>query len=374
MGLGQALDDALVVHQPRVQGVELERQLHFGPCVLGEAFDHVGGESLVGVAGVLPKLAVAGPLHQGDVIGAGGLGQPRRLPGDRPTGDLVLCIAGYRPHDLVEYWQGEWVSPPGKGGGQEDLVHVVADRPEDQAGGRLADIALADGGAGRRFAVVTIEAGIARAGGIGVHPVALQSDPARPEVAFLEDVHAQTAPLGRRDGGHVHLDAVIEDHQVGNLALTEEAVDPRGPRLFLVAIGRARPEEAPVRQVAAVEHDLADLEARLVKLIGDLAEERTEGPAQEQEVALTDRAAHYAVAAIGAPATRDRIGLCFAVAQDAVQHRGHTVIPSSRRRPFVGARDRRGIEAPVSDLSFDPLPSPIAQVPPRPHAAAPSAS
>ncbi len=85
-------------------------------------------------------------------------------------------------------------------------------------------------------------------------------------------MHADAPPLGRGDRGHVDLDAVIEDDQVGDFSIADEPVDPARPGLFLVAIGDGRPEEAPVRQVAAIEHDLADLEARLIELIGDLSE------------------------------------------------------------------------------------------------------
>ncbi len=214
-------------------------------------------------------------------------------------------------------------------------MHIVAHGAKDQAGGRLADLFLADRRAGQRFAMIAIEAGIAGAGGIGVHPVALQGDPAGPEVALFEDMHADAPPLGGGDRGHMDLDAVVEDHQVGDFTLVDEPVDPGRPSLFLVTIGDAGAEEAPVRKVAAIEHDLADLEARLIELIGDLREKGAERTTQEQIVPSADRAANEAVTTIHAPPASPRMAFCFAVAKDAVQHRGHTVIPSSQRASLL---------------------------------------
>ncbi len=121
--------------------------------------------------------------------------------------------------------------------------------------------------------MVAVEAGVARAGRIGVHPIRLEGDPAGPEIALLEHVHSKPSPLGGGDGGHVHLQAVVEDHQVADAILAHVPVDPGGPGRLGVAIADVRSKIAPVRQVAPVEDDLADSGPRLAELVGDVREE-----------------------------------------------------------------------------------------------------
>ncbi len=233
-----------------------------------------------------PQLAVARPLQQGQEERPVGLQQAVRPRGHGALGDLVLRIPEDRAQDLVEDGQGEGVASPGIGRGEENLVHVVPDRPVDQPGGRPPHVQVPVGQLGQRLAVGAIEARVPRAGRIGVHALGLKGDPLGPEIAFLENMNPEAAAFRGRDRGHVHFDAVVEDHEIGDFMVGVEAVDPVGPCLFGGAVGGVRAEISPVRKIAAVENDLAYFEAARAQGLGDFREERTERTAQEQEVAL----------------------------------------------------------------------------------------
>ncbi len=256
-----------------------------------------------------PQLAVSRALHQRQEEGLGRIGQPGGAAAGGAAVDLVLEVAQGRPDDLVEHGQGEWVAAARIDRRQEHLVEVVADGAKDQPRRWPPHVRVTDHGLGQRLTVVPIETRIARTGRIGVHAFGLQRDPAGAEIAFLEHVDPQSPALGRGDRRQVDLDAVVEHHQIGDLAIDQEPVDPGRPGLLPVAIGRVCAEIAPVGQVAAVEYDLADLRPGVAELIGDLAEETAERAAQEQEMAFASRSADRLLPAIGAPATRKAIAL-----------------------------------------------------------------
>jgi hypothetical protein len=138
------------------------------------------------------------------------------------------------------------------------------------------------------------------------------------------DVDPGAARHGDRLG--VHLDAVVEDHQVGDLLLAHEAVDPQGPGLLGVAVGGVRLQQAPVGEVAAVEHHLGDFEPARVQAGGDVREEGAERSPQEEEVPL----ARLGPGALRGPRTAPaRPDVELFVIGDAVRHGRHAQLPSS---------------------------------------------
>ncbi len=346
---GQFLDHPLVVDQARIERMQLEHQPGGRRRMPREAGDGLRNEGLVGVAGMLPQLAVARPLQQRDEIGFGGsdqLGGPRR---HALAGELVLGVARDRADDLVEHRQGEGVAALGEGRGEQDLVQIVPHGPQNQPLGRGPHLGVADGDLVGRQAMVAVEAGVPGTGRVGVDAVRLQCDPPRTEIAFLEHMHPQAAPLGGGDGGHVHFQAVVEHHQVGDAVLAKVAVDPARPGFLPVAIGHVGARIAPVRQVAAVEHHLADSIAGLAQPFGDVGEEGAERPPQEQEVPLPGVVHQGSRAPVGARPAAERVAVEAAIARDAVQRRCHTLPPRNHSTPMQERGSRwRPAQAPCS--------------------------
>jgi hypothetical protein len=96
--------------------------------------------------------------------------------------------------------------------------------PGRQSGGRLA-----------------IPGRVARQRRVGVDPAFLEADPARPQIALLDDMDADRAGTRERDRQAMQRPAIAEQDDVGDLVFHQQPVEKRRPIVQISAVvDRAR--------------------------------------------------------------------------------------------------------------------------------------
>jgi len=177
----------------------------------------------------------------------------------------------------------------------EPVVDVVRiGRRQQQARRLIGEVpahAEEERAAARQFGEVGLDAAdpldgvaLARDAGAGVGAAALERDPVRTEIAFLEDVGRDAEPVGDREGRLVVGALVAEADDVGDRLPRHDPgkeTQPVGERATIVDAAAA-----PHQQVAAIQIDAEHLGAACLELFRETPEKRRREGLQEQEGAL----------------------------------------------------------------------------------------
>ena len=86
---------------------------------------------------------------------------------------------------------------------------------------------------------------------MAVDPAFLEGDPIRPQIALLDHVNSQCAPLGDADGSSVQRPAIAEQNDVADRPLDDQPIEKLRPFLRTAAKihGSRQPPECPITAV-----------------------------------------------------------------------------------------------------------------------------
>ena len=126
--------------------------------------------------------------------------------------------------------------------------------------------------------------GVARKPAVAIHPVPLQHDPVRPDVAEIGDGHGHPGGVRGGDGNLVVRPLLAQQHQVGHAVPGQERRDEAWPffRRRLEIGGRVRPEQ----RVAAAHIDPVDRMTTAMKELSQPVKVRGDRALQEKEALM----------------------------------------------------------------------------------------
>jgi hypothetical protein len=115
-----------------------------------------------------------------------------------------------------------------------------------------------------------------------VDPAFLEGDPIRPQVALLDDVNSQCAPLGGPDGGSVQRPAIAKQNDVADRPLDYQPIEKLRP-FFRTAAKIRGARQPPKCSIAAVEINPVNCVAALDERLPETLEKSRCHPLQEKK-------------------------------------------------------------------------------------------
>ena len=125
---------------------------------------------------------------------------------------------------------------------------------------------------------------IPRQRGMTIDPAFLEGDPIRPQVALLDHVNSQSAPLGDTDGGSVQRPAIAEQNDVADRPLDEQPVEKLRP-FFRTAAKIQGSRQPPKCSITAVEINPPNRVAAPDERLPEALEKSRRHPLQEKKPA-----------------------------------------------------------------------------------------
>jgi hypothetical protein len=115
-----------------------------------------------------------------------------------------------------------------------------------------------------------------------IDPAFLEGDPVGTQIAFLNNVNAESVALGNADGGAVERSAITEQDYVADCAVNDEPIEKLRPFLGTAAkVFCSR--QSPECPVAAVEIDAIDGVATLRERVSEAPEKSCRHTLQEEK-------------------------------------------------------------------------------------------
>ena len=279
---GEVPRDGKPVDQPAVERMELDDQPRRRGRMTGEGSEdvldrqmhrakrRVHSHLVVAIQLQRKKKERAGAAADTfDRRGRAPLGVAHQRQAPKPTGILDQLIIGTVRRVMRE--------PPHSGRRGRCVEHVL-DRPAAKAaryGWRVTP--------GRqRTGAFAIPVWIPRQRGMTVDPAFLEGDPIGPQIALLDHMNSQCAPLGDADGSSVQRPAIAEQDNVADRPLDDQPIEKLRP-FFRTAAKIHGSRQPPECSIAAVEINPVNRVAALDERLSETLEKSRRHPLQEKK-------------------------------------------------------------------------------------------
>ena len=167
--------------------------------------------------------------------------------------------------------------PPHSGHRGRCVQHIL-DRPAAKAARYRWRVAPG----GQRTGAFAIPVRIPRQRGVAIDPAFLECDPIRPQIALLDDVNTQPAPLADADGSSMQRPAIAEQNNVADRPLDNQPVEKLRP-FFRTAAKIHGTGQPPECAIAAVEINPVNRVAAPDERLPETLEKSRRHPLQEKK-------------------------------------------------------------------------------------------
>ncbi len=197
------------------------------------------------------------------------LGAAHQRQAAQPTGILDQLIIGTVRRVMRE--------PPHSGHRGRCVEHVL-DRPAAKAARHRWRVAPGR----QRTGAFAIPVRIPRQRRMTIDPAFLEGDPIGPQIALLDHVNSQSAPLGDADGSSVQRPAIAEQNYVADRPVDDQPVEKLRP-FFRTAAKIHSARQPPECPIAAVEINPVNRVAALDERLPEALEKSRGHPLQEKK-------------------------------------------------------------------------------------------